>query len=267
MSFATLLGTIFGFSLIFGAIIHGTDDYGSFLSMEGFLIVVGGSVANAYMSYNARYVNKSFVAIWHMVKKPKATREGLNAEIMRLIKWAYVVQAKGLVGLEGEANKIKEPFLKYGVELVSTNYTSAQIREMMHTAVEADFERTVVPVAILKNMASTAPAFGMVGTLVGMVIMLGTLGGDAGEMGKIGQGLSVALLATLYGVVSARLVYLPAAEKLHQKEEIMRFRNYMMTEGLCLLADKQSPRFMQDKLNSFLDPAIHFNIDTQIKKD
>jgi chemotaxis protein MotA len=56
-----------------------------------------------------------------------------------------------------------------------------------------------------------------------------------------------------------------AADKLLQKEEIMRFRNYMMTEGLVLLAEKQSPRYMQDKLNSFLDPAIHFNLDSQLK--
>ena len=84
-------------------------------------------------------------------------------------------------------------------------------------------------------------------------------------MAMIGTGLAVALLATLYGIIMARLFCLPAADKLMQKEEIMRFRNYMMTEGLVLLAEKQSPRYMQDKLNSFLDPAIHFNLDLQLK--
>jgi chemotaxis protein MotA len=102
----------------------------------------------------------------------------------------------------------------------------------------------------------------MVGTLVGMVIMLQHLQAD---MSNVGTGLAIALLATLYGIITARLFYLPAADKLMQKEEIMRFRNYMMTEGLVLLAEKQSPRYMQDKLNSFLDPAIHFNLDTQLK--
>jgi chemotaxis protein MotA len=264
VSLATIAGTVFGFALILGAIAHGTDNWISFISIEGFLIVIGGTIANAFMSYQAIYVVRGFQAMAHMVKKAKATREGLNSELMRLIKWAYLVHAKGLAGLEGEAGEqIKEPLLRYGVNLVITGYQPEIIRKMMNTAVEADFERAITPVTVLRNMASTAPAFGMVGTLVGMVIMLQNIQGD---MSQIGTGLAVALLATLYGIIMARLVCLPAADKLMQKEEIMRFRNYMMTEGLVLLAEKQSPRFMQDRLNSFLEPDIHFNIDEQLRK-
>jgi chemotaxis protein MotA len=264
MSIATLAGTVFGFALVFGAIVHGTSNYWSFLSMEGFLIVVGGTIANAFMSYQAIYVIKAFEGIWHTIKKPKATREGLNAEIMRLIKWSYLVQAKGLAGLEGEVGpKIREPLLRYGVDLVITGYQPEIIRRMMNTAVEAEFERAITPVTVLRNMASTAPAFGMVGTLVGMVIMLQSIHAD---ISLVGNGLAVALLATLYGIIVARLICLPAADKMLQKEEIMRFRNYMMTEGLVLLAERQSPRYMQDRLNSFLEPSIHFNLDQQLKK-
>ncbi len=263
ISLATIAGTVFGFCLVLGAIAHATDNYISFLSPEGFLIVIGGTIANAFMSYQAPYVLRAFGAIWNMLKKPRATREGLNPEIMRLIKWAYLVHSKGLAGLEGEiGTKIKEPLLRYGVELVVTGYQPEVIRQMMNTAVEAEFDRDITPVTVLRNMASTAPAFGMVGTLVGMVVMLQNIQGD---MTMIGTGLAVALLATLYGILVARLLCLPAADKLMQKEEIMRFRNYMMTEGLVLLAEKQSPRYMQDKLNSFLEPSIHFDIDAQIK--
>lgn len=264
VSLATIAGIIGGLGVILGAVVHGTDNYLSFVNVEGFLIVIGGTIANAFMSYHARSVGLAFQAIWHMVKKPKATREGLNAEILRLIKWAYMVQAKGLQGLEGEVGaKIKEPLLRYGVDLVVTGYKPETIRTMMNTAVEAEYDRSLTPVIVLRNMASTAPAFGMVGTLVGMVIMLQNIQGD---MSRIGMGLAVALLATLYGIIMARLFCLPAADKLVQKEDVMRFRNYMMTEGLVLLAEKQSPRFMQDKLNSFLDPSQHFNLDEYLKK-
>ncbi len=263
VSFATVAGTVFGFVLIFGAIGHGTENYRSFVSIEGFLIVIGGSIANAFMSYQARYVILAFKAVWHMMEKPGATLEGLNSEILRLIKWAYLVQTRGLSALETEiGTKIKEPILRYGVELVVSGYAPDKIRTMMNTAVEAEFERRIVPVTVLRNIASTAPAFGMVGTLVGMVIMLQNV---EGNMGKIGGGLAIALLATLYGIICARLIALPAADKLMQKEEIMRFRNYMLTEGLVLLAEKQTPRFMQDRLNSFLEPRIHFNLDAQLK--
>src|SRR6201996_7490762 len=155
MSLATVAGTIFGFALILGAIAHGADNYLSFLSVEGFLIVIGGTIANAFMSYQANYVFLGFAAMWHMIKKPRATREGLNAEIMRLIKWAYLVHSKGFLGLEGEIDaRIKEPLLRYGALLVVTGYKPEVIRQMMNTAVESDFERSVTPVAVLRNMAS-----------------------------------------------------------------------------------------------------------------
>ncbi len=264
VSIATLAGTIVGFLLILGAILHGTSNFNSFLSLEGFLIVIGGSIANAYMSYHSTSVEQAFVAIFHMLQKPKATHDGLNSEILRLIKWSYLVQARGYIALESETvDNIKEPLLRYGVNLVVSGYKPNAVRDMMNTVVESEFERSIAPVTVLRNMAATAPAFGMVGTLVGMVIMLQNIQGD---MEQIGTGLAVALLATLYGIIMARLVCLPAADKLMQKEEVMRFRNYLMTEGLVMLAEKQSPSFMQDRLNSFLDPDNHFNLDIHLKK-
>ena len=111
-------------------------------------------------------------------------------------------------------------------------------------------------------MGAAAPAFGMIGTLVGLIIMLDNMGGDPSSLGK---GLAVALLTTLYGVLFSRIIFLPAATKILQREEIIRFRNYLIAEGLSLLADKKSPRYIQDRMNSYLDPAIHFNIDKMKK--
>ena len=264
MSIPSLLGALFGFAILIAAVVTVTSNYQSFFDLHGAMIVFGGTIASAYMSYQHRYVNIAFQAIWWMVKKPKSTREGLNTEILRLVKWAYLVQQKGLPGLENEvkAQNVKEPLLKYCMELVTTAYKPEDIRRMLETAIESQFERNVAPVAVLKQMAGAAPAFGMIGTLVGMVVMMQNMGED---MSNIGGGLAVALLATLYAVVISRLLFLPAAEKLQQKEEIERFRNYLILEGLVMLSEKQSPRYMQDRLNSFLDPSIHFNIDKQLR--
>lgn len=115
-------------------------------------------------------------------------------------------------------------------------------------------------------MGGTAPAFGMIGTLVGLVAVLQGMGAGGDDMMEhIGKGMALALVTTLYGVVFARLMFLPAASKMQQKEEIEKFRNTMVVEGLIMLSEKKSPRFMQDRLNSFLDPSIHFNIDTQMR--
>jgi chemotaxis protein MotA len=229
----------------------------SFLSIAGLFVVIGGCVANALLSYQREDVYKAFSTIKHMLEKPKAKRDGLHKDIMRFIQWAYVVQADDFLGLEKASNDIRDPFLRYGMDLAITGYSAEKIRDMLHTVAEAEFERRCLPVTVLRNMAATAPTFGMVGTLIGMVTLLQNVGAD---ITGIGGGLAIAMLSTLYGILVARLICLPAADKLLLNEERARFRNYMLTEGLVMLSEKQSPFYVQDKLNSFLEPTKHFKL-------
>lgn len=269
MSLSSLLGVIFGLTLIGIAVYNATSNPLIYVNLEAAMIVVGGATASAFMGFHSTDVFKAFKAIWWMVKKPKSTREGLNTEISRLIKWSYLVQQRGLLGLENEIKTVKsnDQLIKYCMTLSVTNHPPAILREMMVNAVESVFESKTIPVQVLKNMGASAPAFGMMGTLVGMVAMLEQMGSGAadGMMKIVGSGMALALVATLYGVFFARMVYLPAASKLMQKEETERFRNLMVVEGLIMLAEKKSPRFMQDRLNSFLEPHQHFDIDRQLK--
>lgn len=260
MSLAALLGALFGVLLFCVSVYVSTDNYQSFFSISSFMMVMGGTVATAYMSYHHTYVNIAFKALWWMFQKPKSSRESLNTEILRLVKWSYMIQKNGLPALENEIKSVdaEDAVVSYCLTLVATNHKPEELRSMMEQAVESEYERRTVPADILKTMSASAPAFGMIGTLVGLIVMLQNFGDD---LSLIGTGLSLALITTLYGVVFARLVFLPASLKLQQKEEIERFRNYMMVEGLVMLAEKKGPRYMQDKLNSFLDPEIHFDID------
>lgn len=268
MSLSSLLGVIFGLVLVIGAVMFATPKPEIYLNLHALLIVLGGSIAAAFMGYHSKDVVSAFKAIVWMVKKPKSTREGLNTEIMRLIKWSYLVQQRGMPGLENEIKSVPvtDPMLRYCMELVVTNHTSGELRTMMNTAVESDFEHKTAAVQVLKNMAASAPSFGMIGTLVGLIAILNQMGQGVENLTRvIGEGMSLALVATLYGVFFARMVFLPAANKLLQKEETERFRNLMVVEGLIMLAEKKSPRHMQDHLNSFLEPQNHFNIDRQLR--
>ena len=103
--------------------------------------------------------------------------------------------------------------------------------------------------------------------LVGSALLVaaGRIFGSA-ELLAVGiAGLAVAMITTLYGVILSRLVFAPAASKLTQREEIARFRNYLIAEGLAMLADKASPRHIQDRMNSYLDPTIRYDIDKQLR--
>jgi len=129
---------------------------------------------------------------------------------------------------------------------------------MLANAARGQFERAMVEVEILRSMGQAAPALGMIGTLVGLVVMLRALGGDPSQLGP---GMAVALLTTLYGVLLNRMVFTPAASKLAQKEAIARFRNFLVAEGFAMLAESRSPRYIQDRMNSYLDPQIHYAIE------
>jgi len=250
------MGAAFGLLLVLGSIVIGAHGFLAFFSLEGLLIVVGGVMAVAFMSFQASDVHEALVAISTMLKDSPTTYEDLRGDMMNIMKWARLVKERGMRELEASIGKnwIDDDFVRYGLNMVVSEYTPEEVRSMMETAADACYERDSVPVDILQTMASHAPAFGMVGTLVGMVTMLCHLDGDTSN---IGSNLAVAFLATLYGVVSARMVYMPAASKLRQKVEKGRFRNQLITEGLVMLVNNKSPMYVQDRLNSFLRPENH----------
>jgi chemotaxis protein MotA len=264
MSIATILGLIIAFALFFGSIALATSDFLIFFSGASFLLVVGGTLASAFISFEARYVMLALRMIARIFVSPTISRNLLKAEVGRVIRWGYTVQKSGLPALESEAGKLKraDRFLAFGVDMVVSGYSGDEVREILITTIETTFGRNTVQANILKAMGATSPAFGMIGTLIGLIIMLQKMGSDPTQLGP---GLAIALITTLYGVLFARMIFIPAATKIQQREEIVRFRNYLVAEGLAMLAERKSPRFIQDKMNSYLDPAIHFSIDKMKK--
>ena len=197
-----------------------------------------------------------------MFMKAPVDRGMLTVETGKIIRWGYLVKKHGILALEREIKSQKEQdhFLNYGVELVITGYTGDEVRSMLSSAYEGQFGRSMVSTTILKDLGGNAPAFGMVGTLIGLVLMMADL---AGEPKAIGPKFALALLTTLYGVFLARIVFLPAASKYQQKMGILRFRNYLITEGFAMLAEHKTLRYIQDKMNSYLDSSIHYRVDKQ----
>jgi len=262
ISIVTLLSLVGAFGLFGGSIMMSAKDPTIFLDLPSFIMVFCGTLAAAFVSFEPRYVMLSLKLIGRIMFSPKVGRDVLKAEVGRMIRWAYVVQKGGPPALEKEVKKAAkgDKFLQFGTDLVISGYTGDEVRDILTNLIETTFGRNTVQVNILKYLASSSPAFGMVGTLIGLVIMLNSMGGDPSELGG---GLAIAMITTLYGVIFAQLVYKPAANKIMQREQIIRFRNYLVAEGLILMADNKNPRYIQDKMNSYLDPAIHFSIDKE----
>ncbi len=264
MSINTFIAFLLCVSLFVGAITFSTDNYMIFFSFSSFLMVVGGTLAATFLGQEARYVLLACGGIMSMFSVQRVGRSILNQEVGRIIRWGYLAQQRGVVALDGELKKVEnDPFLSFGLELVLSGYKGGEVRANLDNVADRTFEREMVPANICRNMASTAPAFGMIGTLVGLIIMLDDMGSDPTQLGR---GLAVALNTTLYGVIMARFILLPAANKMTQRQEINRFRHDLLTEGLALLSDRKNPRFIQDRMNSYLDPTIRFDIDRQLRE-
>lgn len=254
---APLLGLALGFALVLGAVMLSTGSLLAFFSIEGLVIVVGGVIAVAFLSFEAEDVQRALGVIATMVRhRGAAAPDTLHRDMTEMIAWASVVKEKGVRWLEVTLAKsgIADPFVKYGLNMVVSGYPAEDVRAMMETAADVAYERDSIPIDVLTSMTSHAPAFGMIGTLVGMVAMLSTLGDS---VASVGSSLSVAFLSTLYGVVSARVLYMPAAAKLRQVASKRRFRNQLITEGMVMLVDNKSPMYVKDRLNSFLRPESH----------
>ena len=232
----------------------------AFFSLGGLVIVVGGVIAVAFMSFGSADVRAALRAIGGVLHVP-ASDGDLRDELETVVKWAHVAREGGLRRLESSvgAGSCDDPFVRYGINMVLSEYAPCDVRRMMETAADGALERDSVPVDVLHAMTGHAPAFGMVGTLIGTVTMLCDLGGD---VSRVGPALAVSFLSTLYGVVSARMVYMPAASRLQGDVEARRFRHGLMIEGIVMLAEKRSPSFIKDRLNGFLPPESHDYLDT-----
>ena len=172
------------------------------------------------------------------------------------IDWQKKFQSDGQATYEAIAKSSKDEFIKYIFNLASTGYKSDEIRELGTTSIEEHYYRHLQESTILTTMGSMTPAFGLVGTLMGLIVMLGKLE----DPSKLGPGLSLALTATLYGLLFARFVFMPASTKIRQTLSIERFRHYLILEALVMIMDKKQAMYIQDKLNSYLDRKEQYSM-------
>ena len=243
MDIATLLGLVIGVSVVTLAIMTGSELW-IFLNLPGFLIVVGGTFAATLMKFP---ISGVFVAFFVGIKAAFIHEHESPREIvdltMRLVKRARKV---GLLGLEKV--RVNNGFFRKGVELCVDGRDVDVIRKMMTRDMELAIQRQEVGEKVFRAIGESAPAFGMVGTLVGLVQMLSSMSDPT----SIGRAMAVALLTTLYGVLIAQLIALPISDKLEAKNEIERANRVLIIEAIVQIHDRNNPTAVLDILEAYL---------------
>jgi chemotaxis protein MotA len=256
ISFSTLGGVILGCLVMAMAILHETKEWQVFVSGASLAIVLGGTITVTCIGFRFKYIWAAFLLCCRIFLKQPISSKSLMDDVKTMVDWSKQVQSQGQGAYEAIANQSKDEYVRYIFNLASTGYKPDDIRNFGSTSIEEHYFRHLQESSILNNMASMTPAFGLVGTLLGLIVMLGKLE----DPSKLGPGLSLALTATLYGLLFARFVFMPASTKGKQLMSIERFRHYLLLEGLILIMEKKPAMYIQDRLNSFLDRSEQYSM-------
>lgn len=243
MKSQTLIGLAAGIVLIFISILL-DGEISSFIDLPSVLIVFGGTLASTLMSYSSKQIRNIIPLTKKAFSDPKVDLKG---NIDKILELANIARREGLLAID--TGDYDDPFLQKGVELIVDGTDPEMVRNILETEVDFTDSRHQKGQQIFKSMAAFAPAYGMTGTLIGLVNMLRKLD----DPSSLGPSMAVALITTFYGVVLANLVFKPIANKLslHSSQEILR--KEMIIEGLLSIQNGENPRIIKDKLEAFIE--------------
>jgi chemotaxis protein MotA len=244
----TLGGIVLAILAVVGSVFL---DHGSLVALinpSAFLLVVGGTVGATVASGGQREVKSAARLIMKAIKKEDAShREAIEL----MVSFAQYARREGLLALDARLEGIQDPFLKAGVQAVVDGVDPEVVRELLQTELRHVMERHRRGAALLETAGGYAPTMGIIGTVVGLVHVLSNLA----NANAIGPAIAQAFTATLYGIASANILWLPLATKLKARSHDERLVKEIYLEGILSIQAGDNPRLVRSKLMTFLPPA------------
>jgi chemotaxis protein MotA len=245
---ATILGLLAAFGLIVAAIILGGSP-GSFINIPAIFIVIGGTLAVTTICFSISEVSKTFSVvsktIFHSIREP-------SDAALQVMQISQMARKNGVLSLQKILDSVKnEPFLHKAVLLVVDGVPGGQVENILRRELNSMAQRHAKSANVLRRAADFAPAMGLIGTLIGLVQMLGNLDDPT----TIGPSMAVALLTTFYGAVLANLVFVPLASKLERNSSLEEVVNNVYVMGAASIGRQENPRRLEMLLNSTMPPS------------
>jgi len=244
MDIATVIGTLLGFVVVIGAIVAG-GGAAMFFNVPSLAITIGGMLCATLIHFSL----PQFLGIFSVIKKTIVAKIPSQTELVqKMVNFAAINRRDGTLALEAEIDNVNDPFFAKGLQLLVDGQDAVSIRDMLTPEIQYLLERHSKGKKILEFMGASAPAFGMIGTLIGLVQMLRNLSSPD----QIGQGMATALLTTFYGAFAANLIFIPLAGKLgiYSKEESISME--MILEGICAIAQGDNPTMVRERMHAFV---------------
>lgn len=254
MDITSILGIILATVFILFGILSGGSIL-TFVDPASIFIVVGGTFGSLLLSSKKDNAKQLF-NMFSLVFKDRSTNP--LETIDNLVEWSIKARKEGLLGLESLVEDVKDPFLKKGLMMVIDGIDPETVRTVLTLKMRGVNERHKNNRSLLDTGAALAPAFGMIGTLIGLINMLKSLS----DPSTIGPKMAVALITTFYGSLLANIVFMPMSKKLKAQTASELLEKEMIIEGLLSLQSGENPNTLREKLLSFLnekDIAIYNN--------
>jgi chemotaxis protein MotA len=244
----TLVGVLLGILAIVAATVMDGNSFGALIGPSSLVLVSVGTLGITMAGYQMSDV----------LRVPKAAVAALTSKVTgsadlvkTMVECSEIARKEGVLALEPKLETIDDEFLKMGLQQVVDGLDADAVRDVLDIEIAGLDERHRTMFGFFKAAGGYAPTMGMVGTVIGLINMLGNLSDPA----ELGLGLSVALLTTLYGVLFANLVFMPLSLKLQRLHEVEMSAMEMVVDGVLAIQAGAGPRMLAERLRSFLPPA------------
>jgi chemotaxis protein MotA len=247
MDLGTIIGLILGIVLVGWSIMLGGNVM-AYVDVPSIAIVIGGAAASTMVSIPFSRL-KNIVGITRKAVFCKSMPP--QKLIADLVSYAEVARRDGILSLESYCNQIEDPFIVRGIQMAVDGTDPELIQEILTTELDNLAERHAESKAVLDMISKYCPAYGMIGTLVGLIAMLATMD----DPSKIGAGMAVALITTLYGAMASNMITMPMADKLAKRSAEEVLLKTIIIKGVMSIQSGDNPRVVEQKLLTYLPPG------------
>lgn len=250
MDIATVGGILVGLGLVIASVFaaEGMKGFAPFLNLEALLVVMGGTFCALLVNYPIGQV----FGLFRVLRKVLFSRGEDTTEIITtFVNFSRRARTEGFLALESEVKAIKNDFLKRGVQMVIDGQDQEFIRNMLETEIGFIRERHKVGQEIFTALGTYSPAFGIIGTVLGMILMLH----GVSDVEQVPRRMALALASAFFGLGSGYLLFLPMSGKLRRRSDEELFVKEIIIRGVLLLQGQVAPRVMEDNLKAYLEPA------------
>ena len=237
-----LISGVMIFLFLTGSVVGEISDL---TNLKSGLLVFAGTLICAFLAFPAKTFRGLLKSLYQVFRYDEKGEKDLlfQVETLAHIRWLY-----GIRELEEEAKRADNAFLRKGIELVVDDYDRNEINEIMERDFELYFSKKMSELNILNTLAKLAPAFGFVGTIIGLIGVLNNMQNPE----EIGKGMSLALLTTLYGSLISYFLFLPLAKKLSEHARVEAIQLNIIKEGVMDISEKKNPKAISHRLQSYL---------------